>query len=91
MACGCAVVVNGGRNNEWLLNNKVALISKTCANSIAGHILQLCNDESMRRQFQLAGQKFALEASWGVELNKITDEFNLLRSGRHGEEKGENQ
>jgi glycosyltransferase involved in cell wall biosynthesis len=78
MACGCAVVSNTGRNVEHLLSPEVCQLAHPSPESLAAAILELLEDDQLRRKKVAAGMAFAQRTDWASEIKKIETAF--LRS-----------
>jgi glycosyltransferase involved in cell wall biosynthesis len=75
MACGCAVVSNTGRNVEWLLTDEVTQLAHPTPQSLTGAILELLEDDQLRRKKVAAGLAFAEQTGWVSEIRKIEAAF----------------
>jgi len=75
MACGCAVVSNTGRNVEHLLTDEVSQLARPNPQSLADAILELLEDDPLRRKKVAAGMAFAQRTDWASEVKKIEAAF----------------
>jgi glycosyltransferase involved in cell wall biosynthesis len=71
MACGCAVVSNEGPNTEWLLTDEVVRLAKADPQSLAGAVIELLENDSLRTQKIEAGLSFAQSTDWVTEIRAI--------------------
>jgi glycosyltransferase involved in cell wall biosynthesis len=75
MASGCAVVSNNGPNVEWLLTDEVCQLADPNPQSLAGAMLELLENDQIRRRKISAGMVFAAGTDWSSEIKKIEAAF----------------
>jgi glycosyltransferase involved in cell wall biosynthesis len=71
MACGCAIVSNEGPNTEWLLTSQRAQIAMANPQSLANAVIELLENNSLRREKVNAGLAFAETTDWTREIRTI--------------------
>jgi len=80
MACGTAVVSNGGPWVEWLLSSASCCIANANVGSLVDEICALLNNDARRVELAARGQQFARSTSWDLEANKVARSFDELLS-----------
>lgn len=71
MACGCPVVINTGKNNEWLLNNDIALLTEPTVEDLSNALIEILENPGLRDKLSKNGQEFASSTSWEKEASRV--------------------
>lgn len=72
MACGCATVTNINEGNMWLLKDKEnSILSEPVISCVAENIINLLNDDHLRKNIINNGFKTINRIDWDDELNNI--------------------
>lgn len=64
MAAGCAVVSNRGECVEWLLNDKIALLTDPTPEALSEALIQLLENDDLRQTLSDQALAFAREQHW---------------------------
>lgn len=83
MACGCAVVINKGENNEWGINEKICSIVEPDAGKITGAIYSLLTEEKKRKEMVANALNFINKTDWFSESKKMADYLGKISSEKN--------
>ena len=73
MACGCATVSNINENNVWLLKDKEnCILSEPVISCVAENIIDLLEDDNMRKHIISNGLKTVKDYDWESVLKDIS-------------------
>lgn len=75
MACGCVLVSNSGVNVEWLLKDETTSLAEPTPQALANAVLELLQNDGLRRRKSIAGLAFAQTTDWTTEIKKIEAAF----------------
>jgi glycosyltransferase involved in cell wall biosynthesis len=79
MACGCAVVSNGGPNVEWLLRDgENCLLAQPTPEGLCDAMKKLLEDHGLRQRLISNGLEQAAHSDWETEAGKLAACFNVL-------------
>lgn len=71
MACGCPVISNRGPNVEWLLSDDIAQLTDATPEAISKAIIQLLEDDFLRKRKRADGLRFAEQTDWACEIKAM--------------------